>query len=210
MASSAPQLRFSTLVTKTAILLLDWLGLLLRRQCVQLQTWLFIPFNILNVFLQVSNWWSSCLVSHLLDNSSHFSWAIVCSSAPQLRYSTLVTKTERYCCWTDWVFFWEDHAFSYKLGCLIPSNLSLMFFLQVSIWRSCFLPGRFASCSQIAAFFGGPSLCVALLHNWDVLPWLLRQRYCCWTVCVFFWEDHAFSYKLGCLIPSTLAFFFAS
>ena len=160
MCSSAPQLRCSTVVIETAILLLDWLGLLLRRPCVQLQTWLFIPFNILIVFLKVSNWWSSCLVSsclvsYLLDNSSHFSWAIVCSSAPQLRYSTFVTKTERYCCWTDWVFFWEDHAFSYKLGCLIPSNLSLMFFLQVSIWRSCFLPGRFASCSQIAAFFWG-------------------------------------------------------
>ena len=66
------------------------------------------------------------LVSHLLDNSSHFSSAIVARSAPQLRFSTLVTKTERYWCWIDWVF-WEDHAFSYKLGCLIPSTLSLFF-----------------------------------------------------------------------------------
>ena len=43
----------------------------------------------------------SLLVLHLLDNSSHFSWAIVCRSAPQLRFSILFTKTERYWCWTD-------------------------------------------------------------------------------------------------------------
>ena len=49
----------------------------------------------------------SRLVLHLLDNSSHFSWAIVCSAAPELSFSTLVTKTERYWCWTDWVFFLE-------------------------------------------------------------------------------------------------------
>ena len=55
--------------------------------------------------------------------------------------------------------------------------------------------------------FLGP-LCVALLQNWDFLPWLLRKRYCCWTDWVFFWEDHAFSYKLGCLIHSTLSLMF--
>ena len=62
--NSAPQLSCSTLVFKTAILMLDWLSLLLRRPCVQLQTWLFDPFNfVIHVFLQVSNWWSSCLPS---------------------------------------------------------------------------------------------------------------------------------------------------
>ena len=73
----------------------------------------------------------SRLVLHLLDTSSHFSWAIVCSSAPQLSFSTLVSKTQRYCCWSDWVFFLEDHAFSCKHGCLIPSTLSLMFFYRL-------------------------------------------------------------------------------
>ena len=128
---SAPQLRFSTLVTKRVILLLDWLGFLLRRPCVQLQTCLFIPFNILIVFfyrLVIDEALVACLVLHLLDTSSHFSWTFVCSTAPQLRFSTFVSKTLRYWCCSDYVFFWESHSVSYKHGCLIPSTLSLIFF----------------------------------------------------------------------------------
>ena len=151
----------------------------------------------------------SRLVLHLLDNSSHFSWAIVCSAAPELSFSTLVTKTERYWCWTDWVFFWESHAFSYKHGCLILWTLSLMFFLQVSIWRSCYLPDRFASPSHIVAFFwGANNTCSSAPKLRCSTVVTETERYWCWTDWVFFWESHAFSYKHGCLIRSTLSLMF--
>ena len=112
----------------------------------------------------------SRLVLHLLDTSSHFSWAIMCRSTPQLIFSTLVTKIERYCCWTDWVF-WEDHAFSYS------------FFVAIIM------------CSS------APQLRISTLVT-------KSERYCCWTDWVFFWEDHAFRYKHGCLIASTLSLMF--
>ena len=82
-------------------------------------------------------------------------------------------------------------------------------FLQVNNWWSSCLTSCFNISLTPRLIFLGP-LCVALLHNWDFLPWLLRQRYCCWTDWVFFWEDHAFSYKDVCLIPSTLSVMFFS
>ena len=114
----------------------------------------------------------SRLVLHLLDTSSHFSWAIVCSGAPQLSFSTLVSKTQRYCCWTDWVFFWEDHAFRYKHGYLIASPLSLMFFHRLVFYGAVVIPVVLHLVDTSSTFLGRLS-CVALLHNWDVVQWLL-------------------------------------
>ena len=111
------------------------------------------------------------VVLHLVDTSLTFFGANnTGSSAPQLRFSTLVTKTEWYCCWTDWVFFREDHAFSYKHGCLLSSTFSL-FFYRLLIDEALVL---FHISLAPRPIFLGP-LCVALLHNWDFLPWLLRQ-----------------------------------
>ena len=108
---------------------------------------------------------------HLVDTSLTFFGANnTGSSAPQLRFSTLVTKTERYCCWTDWVFFWEDHAFSYKHGCLFPSTFSLFFYRLVIDEALVF----FHISLTTRPIFLWP-LCVALLQNWGFLPWLLRQ-----------------------------------
>ena len=97
----------------------------------------------------------SRLVLHLLDNSSHFSWAIVCSAAPELSFSTLVTKTEWYWCWTDWVFFWESHVFSYKHGCLILWTLSLMFFYRLVFDRAVV----FRVVLHLLDFFGALNMC---------------------------------------------------
>ena len=116
----------------------------------------------------------SRLILHLFDTSSHYFWAIVANSAPQLRFSTLVTKTERYCCWTDWVFFWEDHAFSYKDVCLIPSTLSVMFFYRL-VFDGAVIFRIVLLLLHTSSPFLGPTIRVALLHHWDVLPWLLRQ-----------------------------------
>ena len=80
---------------------------------------------------------------------------------------------QRYCCWTDWVFFWEDNAFSYKHGCLIPSTLSLMFFYRLLIDEA-LSPVLFYISLTPRPIFLGP-LCVALLHNWVFLPWFLRH-----------------------------------
>ena len=189
--------------------MLDWLSLFLRRPCFQLQTWLFIPFNFVIVFyrLVIGEALVSRLVLHLFDTSSLFSWAVVSSTAPQLSFSILVTKTERYWCWTDWVFFWERHDFSYKHGCLIHSTLSFMFFYRLVLDEA--LVSR---------------LVLHLLDNSSHFSWAIvcstapqlrfstlvtkTVRYCCWTDWVFFWEDHAFSYKHDCLIPSTFSLMF--
>ena len=166
-----------------------------------LHNWDFLPWLLRKRFCCWTDWvffWEDHAFSY-----NFFVAIIMCSSAPQLRCSTLVTKTERYCCWTDWVLFWEDHAFSYKHGCLFHSTFSLFFYRLVIDQALVF----FHISLTTRLIFLGP-LCVALLHNWDILPWLLRQRDCWWTSLVFFWEDHAFSYKHGCLIPSTLSLMF--
>ena len=150
----------------------------------------------------------ACLVLHLLDTSSHFSWTFVCSTAPQLRFSTFVSKTLRYWCCSDYVFFWESHSVSYKHGCLIPSTLSLMFFYRL-VFNGAVVFRVVLLLVDTSLTFLRPPLCVALLHNWDFLPWLLRQRYWFLTDWVFFWEDHAFSYQHGCLSPSTLSLMFS-
>ena len=188
--------------------MLDWLSLFLRRPCFQLQTWLFIPFNFVIVFYRLvfDEALVSRLVLHLLDNSSLFSWAIVCSSAPQLRFSSLVIKTERYWCWTDWVFLWEIHAFSYKHSCLITSTLSLMFFYRLVFDGAVIFRIVLLLVHTSSPFFGAnntcssaPQLrCSTLVTKTAILmlDWLS-----------FFWE-HAFSYKHGCLFPSILSLFF--
>ena len=116
----------------------------------------------------------ACLVLHLLDTSSHFSWTFVCSTAPQLRFSTFVSKTLRYWCCSDYVFFWESHSVSYKHGCLIPSTLSLMFFYRL-VFNGAVVFRVVLLLVDTSLTFLRPPLCVALLHNWEFLPWLLRQ-----------------------------------
>ena len=146
----------------------------------------------------------SRLVLHL-DISSHFFGPLCIALLHNWDFLPWLLR-QRYCCWTDWVFFWVDHAFSYKHGCLIPSTLSLMFFYRL-VFNGAVVFRVVFHLVDTSLTFLGPSLCVALLHNWEFLPWLLRQRFCFWTHWVFC-EDHAFSYKHGCLIPSTLSLMF--
>ena len=101
--NSALQLRCSTVVTKSDIgfgLVGSSFGKTMR-SATNMVVWSLQLCH--SFFLQVSNWWSSCLPSCFTSpwDLVPFFWAIVCSTAPQLRFSTLVTKTERYCCWTE-------------------------------------------------------------------------------------------------------------
>ena len=123
----------------------------------------------------------SRLVLHLFDTSSHYSWAIVASSAPQLRFSTLVTKTERYWCWTDWVFFWENHAFSYKLGCLIPSNLSLMFFYRLVFDGAVIFRAVLLLVHRSLPFLGAIIMCSSATQLRCSTVVTKTERYWCWT-----------------------------
>ena len=211
MCSSAPQLSFSTLVSKTQryCCWTDWVFFLeAMRSAANMVVWSLqlchccffyrLVFDGAVIFR---------IVLLLLHTSSHF------FGGPTIRVALLHNwdvlpwlLRQRDCWWTSLVLFWEDHAFSYKHGCLIPSTLSLMFFYRLLIDEA-LSPVLFYISLTPRPIFLGP-LCVALLHNWDFLPWLLRQRYCCWTDWVFFWEDHAFSYKDVCLIPSTLSVMF--
>ena len=132
----------------------------------------------------------------------------MCSGAPQLSFSTLVSKTQRYCCWTDWVFFLEAMRSAANMVVWSLQLCHCCFFYRLVFDGAVIFRIVLLLLHTSSHFFGGPTIRVALLHNWDVLPWLLRQRYCCWTDWVFFWEDHAFSYKDVCLIPSTLSVMF--
>ena len=114
---------------------------------------------------------------------------------------------QRDCCWTSLVYFWEDLAFTCEHSRLVPLTLSCLFFWRL-VFNGAFVFRFVMHLVDSSLTFLGPTLCVALLYNWDVLPWLLRQRYCSWTDSVWFWEDHAFSCEHARLVPLTLSSLF--